>query len=152
MLYYYLSTSYLLYIMTFIFISYSFREKKWGLLTIEGIEPSEFVCEIRSNRLTDFTLDSYEVRDYEYGVIVTDPKYLPRGPKFIHQPDPAMFDLLKMDVINHVSITCLGWYFFLLKPSFLSSKHINKFLDHSSSLGKKLKLSISAKCSVTSGL
>lgn len=92
----------------FFAFSYSFKNKEWGLLMVDGRTPQEFICEVRSNRLSTVLLDSEEDRDYEYGIWVQDPKYLPRGPKIIHQPESAMFDLLKRDVIDHVSITCLG--------------------------------------------
>ncbi|KAL7642096.1 UNVERIFIED_CONTAM: hypothetical protein RMT77_007970 [Armadillidium vulgare] len=88
--------------------TYSYKNKEWGLLMVDGTIPQEFICEVRSNRLSSLLLDSEEDRDYEYGTWVQDPKYLPRGPKIIHQPESAMFDLLKRDVINHVSITCLA--------------------------------------------
>ena len=95
--------------MCYIFLfSYSYKTREWGLRPIRGDDAHEFVCEIHSSVLSNLVLDAEEQRNLDYGLEIQDVKTIPRAPKIIKQPEPAMYDTLKSDTIKFVQIQCLG--------------------------------------------
>ncbi|XP_042239978.1 contactin-like isoform X2 [Homarus americanus] len=87
--------------------SYSFRHKEWGLLMVDGDDPLLYMCEIPQRNL-NLLIDESVERDHEYGIIVKDPKKIPRAPVIVKQPVNTMFDLVRREVINYVSMMCLA--------------------------------------------
>lgn len=86
---------------------YSDEHREWGLLKLRGDELHQYICEIPLSQVK-MLKENLVVRTSEFGVDVRDPKRIPRAPVFIKQPESAMFDLVKRDLINYVSVTCLG--------------------------------------------
>ena len=74
---------------------------------MRGDEELLYICEVPVDMI-DILQDQYVVRTPEFGINVDDPEKIPRSPQFVKQPEDAMFDLVKRDSINFVSMTCLG--------------------------------------------
>lgn len=75
-----------------------------------------------------------EVRTFEYGVIVKDIERIPRGPYFIQQPVPVVFDLTRRNLLNQVTLSCLAggypppefqWY----KEDFENDQLVSRRID-----------------------
>ncbi|KAF2368731.1 Fibronectin type III [Trinorchestia longiramus] len=86
---------------------YSDLHTEWGLLKVEGDEALQYICEIPL-KLVQRLKENLVERTSEFGVYVSDPRKVPHAPVFTQQPKDAMFDLVKRDIINYVSITCLA--------------------------------------------
>ncbi|KAK7072713.1 Contactin-3, partial [Halocaridina rubra] len=117
----------------FLVYSYSIQHKEWGLLMVEGEDLLLYICEIPQSHLSLLIDESIE-RDHEYGLIVTDPTQIPRGPAIIKQPTDTMFDLARREVINYVSMMCLAegypyptyeWF----KETFENDKLVSNLID-----------------------
>ncbi|XP_027207013.1 contactin [Penaeus vannamei] len=87
--------------------SYSDKYKEWGLLMVDGQDTLLYICEVPQANLNMLIDESVE-RSHEYGIIVRDPRKVPKGPKIITQPKDRMFDLARREVINYVSVMCLA--------------------------------------------
>lgn len=94
-------------------LRYSDKYKEWGLLMVDGQDTLLYICEVPQANLNMLIDESVE-RSHEYGIIVRDPRKVPKGPKIITQPKDRMFDLARREVINYVSVMCLGMYCHLL--------------------------------------
>lgn len=46
------------------------------------------------------------INDLSYGLLITDRKKIPRGPKFTHEPKPAVFDVSGRSQQNYISLRC----------------------------------------------
>lgn len=75
-----------------------------------------------------------EDRTFEYGVVVSDINRIPRGPYFIRQPVPVVFDLTRRKTLNQVTLNCIAagyptpefkWYKEDFENDQLVSKAIN---------------------------
>lgn len=75
-----------------------------------------------------------EDRTFEYGIMVTDTTKIPRGPYFIQQPVPVVFDLTQRSLVNHVTLSCLAvgyptpefeWY----KEDFENDQLVSRRID-----------------------
>lgn len=73
-----------------------------------------YICEVPRDRLA-MLVDEDTERSHEYGLVLKDPAKIPHGPVMIHQPDDTIFDLVRRQVINYVSIMCLGKQFSCIK-------------------------------------
>lgn len=91
----------------FLVYSYSSRYNEWGLKMVDGEESLLYICEIPQANLNQLIDESVE-RDHEYGLVVKDPTKIPRSPVFVRQPENTMFDLMRREVINYLSIMCLA--------------------------------------------
>lgn len=80
---------------------------------VDGQDTLLYICEVPQTNLNMLIDESVE-RNHEYGIIVHDPRKIPKGPKIVTQPKDRMFDLARREVINYVSVMCLGMYFQLL--------------------------------------
>lgn len=76
---------------------------------VRGDDLLQYICEIPVAML-DRLEEQLIVRTPEFGIEVSDPRKIPRAPEFVKQPTDAMFDLVKRDLINFVSMMCLGEY------------------------------------------
>ena len=59
-----------------------------------------YICEIPLS-LVPLPL---EERDFDYGLEITDPKKIPRGPYFIKQPENVVFDLSRNSPRPYVAL------------------------------------------------
>jgi hypothetical protein len=48
-----------------------------------------------------------EDRTFQYGIVVNDITKIPRGPYFIRQPVPVVFDLTRRKTLNQVTLSCI---------------------------------------------
>ncbi|KAK8720533.1 hypothetical protein OTU49_013266, partial [Cherax quadricarinatus] len=121
----------------FLAYSYSYRHKEWGLLMVDGEEPLLYICEIPQGNI-DMLIDESVERDHEYGFLVKDPTKIPRAPIIVTQPKNTMFDLVRREVINYVSVMCIAdgyphptyqWYKETYENEALKSKLINPLDD-----------------------
>ncbi|XP_045597115.1 contactin [Procambarus clarkii] len=121
----------------FLAYSYSYRHKEWGLLMVDGEEPLLYICEIPQANI-DMLIDESTERDHEYGFLVKDPTKIPRAPIIVKQPTNAMFDLVRREVINYVSVMCIAdgyphptydWYKESYENEAIVSKRINPLED-----------------------
>ena len=74
-----------------------------------GEDMLQYICEILISQLSKL-MDEEEERDHEYGVMVKEPNKIPRAPKIIKQPEDGIFDLVRRNDVNFVTLACLGWY------------------------------------------
>ena len=74
---------------------------------VDGEEALLYVCEIPQADINNIIDESVE-RDHEYGMVIQDPTKVPQSPVFVLQPKDTIFDLARREVINYISITCLG--------------------------------------------
>ena len=79
-----------------------------------------------------------EDRNFEYGEIIKDKDRIPRGPYFIQQPVPAVFDLTRRNLVNQVTLSCLAggyptpeysWYKEDFKVDVLVSERIDPLVN-----------------------
>lgn len=121
----------------FLAYMYSVQYKEWGLLMVDGEDPLLYVCEIPQANLNNLYDESIE-RSHEYGLIISDPEKVPRGPAIIKQPRNTMFDLARREVINYVSVMCLAegyphpaydWYKETYEENKLTPKRIDPLQD-----------------------
>ncbi|CAG7734727.1 unnamed protein product [Allacma fusca] len=110
--------------------SYSDRRNRWGLLRVPGSENSVYICEYPLHLVP---LRSDE-RNFEYGLEIIDRKKIPRGPYFMKQPVPAVFDLSRNIRRPFVSLNCLagGWpspQYDWFKEEYLNSSLIYTKID-----------------------
>ncbi|KAJ8986222.1 hypothetical protein NQ317_009928 [Molorchus minor] len=89
------------------YLAYNFSKAQmhWRLEPVSGEERLSFICE--ANILSVQKLVT-EVRTYTYGIDITDPQRIERGPYFIKQPEDATFDMSKRKIYNDVSLNCLA--------------------------------------------
>ncbi|KAG0716945.1 Contactin [Chionoecetes opilio] len=87
--------------------SYSDMHKEWGLLMVEGEEALLYICEIPQSNANNLIDESSE-RSHEYGLVIDDPAKVPHAPEFTLQPEDAIFDLARREVVNYISVTCLA--------------------------------------------
>lgn len=83
---------------------------------VDGEEALLYICEIPQANLNNLIDESVE-RDHEYGLIIEDPTKVPHAPVFTLQPKDTIFDLARREVINYISVTCLGecgWWLYRL--------------------------------------
>jgi hypothetical protein len=75
-----------------------------------------------------------EDRTFQYGIVVNDITRIPRGPYFIRQPVPVVFDLTRRKTLNQVTLSCIAngyptpefqWY----KEDFESDQLVSKRID-----------------------
>lgn len=85
------------------YLVYNFSKEHmhWGFQAVRGDEPLLFICEANILSLQRLVSDD---RTYEYGIDVTDPERIPRGPFFIKQPEDYTFDLKRRKVINFATL------------------------------------------------
>lgn len=76
---------------------------------VDGEDSLLYICEIPQANIKLLIDESVE-RDHEYGLVIKDPTKIPRAPVIVKQPVNTMFDLMRREVINYVSVMCLGMY------------------------------------------
>lgn len=74
---------------------------------VDGEGTLLYICEIPQANLNNLIDESVE-RNHEYGLIIKDPTKVPHAPIFTLQPKDTIFDLARREVINYISVTCLG--------------------------------------------
>nr|CAG4651561.1 EOG090X0064 [Triops cancriformis] len=82
--------------------TYSEKAKAWGLSKVDGRDPLLYICEVP---YTQASLLNVQDRTHAYGMPNMDPDKLPRGPHFVLQPQPAVFDLTKRQLVDFVTLT-----------------------------------------------
>ncbi|XP_050293568.1 contactin isoform X2 [Anthonomus grandis grandis] len=89
------------------FLVYKFSKNlmHWGLEPVVGDESLPFICKVHAAAIEKLKADE---RDYSYGTDVFDPEKVPRGPFFIKQPENSIFDTLKRNLYNDISLSCLA--------------------------------------------
>lgn len=103
--------------------SYSDLHKEWGLLMVDGEEANLYICEIPQANLNNLIDESVE-RNHEYGLVIQDPTKIPRSPVFTLQPEDIIFDLARREVINYISVTCLGGLMQTVYIFVVSTRHL----------------------------
>ena len=66
-----------------------------------GVERLLYICEIK---LSEQNFVDVGERDHTYGRDVTEARLVPRGPKMVLQPKPAVFDISQRSTKNDVTI------------------------------------------------
>ena len=74
---------------------------------VDGEEALLYICEIPQANINNIIDESVE-RDHEYGLVIEDPTRVPQGPVFTLQPVEKIFDMARREVVNYISVTCLG--------------------------------------------
>lgn len=89
------------------FLAYNFSKElmHWGFQPVRGDEPLLFICEAKIEAMQKLLQDD---RTYTYGLDITDPERIPRGPHFIKQPEDTIFDVSRRKIYNHVALSCLA--------------------------------------------
>uniref|UniRef100_A0A6P7GDV3 Contactin n=1 Tax=Diabrotica virgifera virgifera TaxID=50390 RepID=A0A6P7GDV3_DIAVI len=89
------------------YLAYNFSKHHlhWVFEPVRGDEPLLFICEANILAVQRLVTDD---RSFTYGIDVTDPEKIPRGPYFIKQPVDATFDTSKRKLLNDVSISCFA--------------------------------------------
>ncbi|RWS28663.1 contactin-like protein [Leptotrombidium deliense] len=88
--------------------NFSLYENRWGLIRVSNVEEGAYICEIQKFELQ---LSLIHERNIDYGVTVTDRTKVPRGPKFIEEPTPLVFDMSGRSQQNNAILRCTasGW-------------------------------------------
>lgn len=73
----------------------------WSFEPVRGDEPLLFICEAKIIAVQRLVTEN---RTYTYGIDVSDPERIPRGPYFIKQPIDATFDTSKRKLYNDISL------------------------------------------------
>ncbi|XP_014219381.1 contactin [Copidosoma floridanum] len=84
---------------------YSEGLMRWGLEKVSGREAHYYICEAPAINLQYLLTDD---RSFQYGIEVSDPLKIPRGPYFIKQPEDRVFDVTKRVMSNDISLSCLA--------------------------------------------
>uniref|UniRef100_A0A0A9W5Z2 Contactin n=1 Tax=Lygus hesperus TaxID=30085 RepID=A0A0A9W5Z2_LYGHE len=89
------------------YLVYSFSNelKRWGFKKVDGEAMLLYICEVPVSKLHYLVTDD---RTYSYGVEITDPERIPRGPYFIKQPTDAVFDVSTRKGANDVTLRCIA--------------------------------------------
>lgn len=79
------------------YLVYAYSEglKRWGLEKVNGWDNHLYICEAPITLLRNLVEDE---RTYEYGIEISDPLKIPRGPYFITQPVNTVFDTMETNV------------------------------------------------------
>lgn len=80
-------------------------QNRWGLIPVSGIEESAYICEVPKEDVRHVLVTE---RNIDYGVPVTDKRYIERGPVFTEEPKPAVFDLSGRSQQNYISMRCVA--------------------------------------------
>lgn len=86
---------------------YNFSQSlnRWGLVRVGGAEYHSYVCKMRRQ---DVNFAAAIERNIDYGINVIDEKQIPRGPRFIHEPESVVFDVSGRSSVNYVSLKCVA--------------------------------------------
>jgi len=76
--------------------------KRWGFERVRGDEYLLYICEVPVNKMHHLVVDD---RTHEYGLDVSDPEKVPRGPYFVKQPVNAVFDESGRRTQQYVTMT-----------------------------------------------
>lgn len=58
------------------------------------------------NNLLNYERINTTINDLAYGLLITDKRKIPRGPKFTYEPQPAIFDVSGRSQQNFISLRC----------------------------------------------
>lgn len=93
--------------------AYSRVKDRWMLLPTYGDEPNLFICESRElYSIKNVELMQEDSRTIDYGMDYPErEEQLPRGPKFMREPQDTTYDTAKRRITNDVYLKCLasGW-------------------------------------------
>ncbi|KFM77954.1 Contactin, partial [Stegodyphus mimosarum] len=64
-----------------------------------------YICEVSKQNLHQIIITE---RDIDYGILVLDKEKIPRGPYFIQEPQPVIFDPRGRKQVNDVSLKCIA--------------------------------------------
>lgn len=81
--------------------NFSVELMHWGFQPVRGDEHLLFICEADIRSVQRLVLDD---RTYTYGIEITNPEQIPRGPYFIKEPVDATFDSSKKQLYNDISL------------------------------------------------
>lgn len=86
--------------------NFSGPENRWALVPTSGTDEAGYICEVaKSNLLHVFGGQ----RNIDYGTPdLSDSSKILRGPKFIHEPKAAIFDLSGRSQMNSVALRCVA--------------------------------------------
>lgn len=113
------------------YIVYNFSSNGWGFEKVTGDEHLTYICEAPFSRLAHLVI---EERTFTYGIDIDDPEKIPRGPYFVKQPVPVVYDLQKSESKIDVEMTCIAkgyptptyeWF----KEDYENDKIISKRID-----------------------
>ena len=111
--------------------NFSYPENRWALIPVSGNEEAAYVCEVIKEELQHAVINE---RTIDYGVTVEDKKKVPRGPKFMQEPKPAVFDLSGRSQQNYIHLRCVAdgyptptynWF----KEEYENSRPIERLID-----------------------
>lgn len=112
--------------------NFSGPENRWALVPASGSEDAAYICEVGKSNLLHVIGGQ---RNIDYGISdVSDPSKIPRGPKFVEEPKPVIFDLSGRSQQNSVALRCVAdgyptptykWY----KEEYLDSRPDDRYID-----------------------
>ena len=111
--------------------NFSTVDNRWGLVPVNSSESAAYICEISKRDLYFVKLREINI---DYGITVTDPEKIERGPVFELEPKSQIFDLSKRDQSNAVSFRCAAkgypmpeyqWF----KEEYNQTKIVSKLID-----------------------
>lgn len=85
--------------------NYSEYANRWGFLKVNGVQEHPYICEIAKSMLHLIIINE---RGLDYGLIIKDKRKLPRGPKIIKEPQPAIFDTSVRTETNDITLRCVA--------------------------------------------
>ncbi|UYV67456.1 CNTN3 [Cordylochernes scorpioides] len=83
--------------------SFSEDNTRWGLQKVSPMDQMSFICEISKEKLHQIVLLE---RSLDYGLKITDPEKLPRGPTFIKDAQDVVFNSNERSQVNYISLRC----------------------------------------------
>ncbi|CAA9998770.1 unnamed protein product [Nesidiocoris tenuis] len=89
----------------YLIYTFSNELKRWGFKKVDGDAMLLYICEVPVSKLHYLVTDD---RTYEYGVAITDPERIPRGPYFIRQPNDVVFDASTRKGSDDVTLRCIA--------------------------------------------
>jgi len=68
---------------------------------VSGYDSHQYICEVPLSQVPYIIIED---RDFEYGIDTVDLEKIPRGPYFIQEPKPVVFDLSRDIKRSYVSL------------------------------------------------
>lgn len=85
--------------------NFSKSHNRWGLIRVNGMEYHNYVCKLRRQNVNFATAME---RNIDYGYNTFDTNKIPRGPRFIYDPESVVFDVSGRAQLNYATLKCVA--------------------------------------------